>query len=535
MNLRFSNAYVGTIRIRENQYLINDAFLAELDNEGGEKNDKPFDAIAVGTYRPGNWYADITFTQDELTVYLENTLAAIEAAVDDKGNMVGLPIDQFDHNHGSGAAGWIVGAFIEEDRIRVIPRWTDVGRASIAEGKYRWFSGDIDVVSKVIHGGTLTNWPAMKDADGKNRLRAIALSSKLTAKDGEDSITAHIRNVAKTFYSMISDGWVIEVFETELIAEVGTSIFKIGYSVDEEEHVVFSAQNEWVEVKQAYVEASADDETQAIDAGDKPSLTDKLMKNVKSLVDKAKGKQKLTADEILEIANQVVVDEGEYPTTNVLDNSQTSEGENMDPLYENMSKEEQALAQKAALTALFPILEGETQEEHAQRLSSFSVLDNPETLVGLQEQQRVLLSAQMESIRKETEIKMRKEMSAIQHAGEVASFTNDAILGKATNKGTFPVDTEVFTKFLSGLTPVQFKDAVIIFAQILKQGLVDLSETGNEKVTEGSHELDEDTKALLTTHLKSEGNTVAEFFKINQNMLGEMSDYNLEDFKKEAV
>jgi hypothetical protein len=63
--------------------------------------------------------------------------------------------------------------------IRLIPKWTEIGRELISKGIRRFFSATIDVSNKVVLGGTLTNWPATRDENNRVMLRPIELESGL--------------------------------------------------------------------------------------------------------------------------------------------------------------------------------------------------------------------------------------------------------------------------------------------------------------------------------------------------------------------
>ena len=137
---------------------------------------RAFDAFA-----PGNWIdmlgRPVEFKEGELKEYASNTQAAIESTRGESGEVAGLPIDAINHDKGN-AAGWIVGIELVGNIIRVIPRWTDLGRDLITRGLQKFFSATVDIESRTIVGGSLTNWPAMKK-NGRNQLRPIELSMNL--------------------------------------------------------------------------------------------------------------------------------------------------------------------------------------------------------------------------------------------------------------------------------------------------------------------------------------------------------------------
>jgi hypothetical protein len=137
---------------------------------------KPFDAFAIGRYID-MMGREVEFKRDDLPEYVANTQAAIEATRSESGEVVGLPIDAMNHDKGN-AAGWIVGIELAGNVIRFIPQWTELGRELISKGLQRFFSATVDIAAKTISGGSLTNWPAMKEG-GRNKLRPVELSEQL--------------------------------------------------------------------------------------------------------------------------------------------------------------------------------------------------------------------------------------------------------------------------------------------------------------------------------------------------------------------
>lgn len=169
-------------------------FVVELQLTDGSA----FDAMMAGTF-VDMFGREVTFKDEDIPTYYENTRAAIEASKTEKGEVVGLPIDAYGHDKGDGA-GWIIGVEMGElpdsgtPILRVTPKWTAIGRELIEEGVRRFFSPTIDIKEKVVLGGTLTNWPAMRAPNGQIRLRPIELSQNMSAfqtvvEEGESNDT----------------------------------------------------------------------------------------------------------------------------------------------------------------------------------------------------------------------------------------------------------------------------------------------------------------------------------------------------------
>jgi hypothetical protein len=121
---------------------------------------------------------EISLSADDAEAFVANTQAAIDATHTESGELVGLPIDAEGHDKGDGA-GWIIGVELVEGVIRLLPRWTEIGRELISKGIRRFFSATIDTSNKVVLGGTLTNWPATRDENNRLMLRPIELQDGL--------------------------------------------------------------------------------------------------------------------------------------------------------------------------------------------------------------------------------------------------------------------------------------------------------------------------------------------------------------------
>ncbi len=148
---------------------------------------KPFDGMAFGTF-DDMLGRSVTLPIKDKNDFVANTLSAIEATRSESGELVGLPIDAGNHDKGD-AAGWIVGAELVGEIVRLIPKWTRIGRELIGEGIRRFFSPTINLKDKVILGGALVNWPATTDSKGRVLLRPIELSSKVFTLEVQNTMS----------------------------------------------------------------------------------------------------------------------------------------------------------------------------------------------------------------------------------------------------------------------------------------------------------------------------------------------------------
>lgn len=119
----------------------------------------------------------VRFLKSELSTYVANTLRVLESTRDSKGEIIGLPIDFEGHDH-RGGAGWIVGLELDEERgvIQFLVNWTEEGIRVIQSNMSRYFSPSINTENKTIIGGSLTNYPATRNARGEILLRPVELS-----------------------------------------------------------------------------------------------------------------------------------------------------------------------------------------------------------------------------------------------------------------------------------------------------------------------------------------------------------------------
>lgn len=154
-------------------------------SEALTESGKPIDGLAAGTYTAMNGRR-VHFKEDDLPEYVARTREIIESTKDSSGVPVGLPIDLDKHDH-AGGAGWIVG--IDYDKanrlIKLGVNWLDAGKEVIKKNIRRFFSPSINPENKTIVGGSLTNWPASRSAEGKMMLRPVELSEQLQEIDME--------------------------------------------------------------------------------------------------------------------------------------------------------------------------------------------------------------------------------------------------------------------------------------------------------------------------------------------------------------
>ena len=165
---------------------------------------RQFDGMASGTFTSMEGRT-VEFKSKDLPQYVANTQKALESTRGENGDIVGLPIDGRNHDHGD-AAGWIVAVELSEDGERILftPRWTDFGCNLIENDIQRFFSPTVDSANKVIMGGSLTNWPATRNEAGEILLRPIELSVGMFSVENEEKNA--INKLIDLVQNMLSNG-----------------------------------------------------------------------------------------------------------------------------------------------------------------------------------------------------------------------------------------------------------------------------------------------------------------------------------------
>ena len=90
-------------------------------------------------------------------------------------------------------------------------------------------------------------------------------------------------------------------------------------------------------------------------------------------------------------------------------------------------------------------------------------------------------------------------------------------------------------EILAGLDEESREKIQGLLSRIQEKGLTEFEEEGHSRRSKGGTKLDPVMAAQLTSFLaEDEKATVAEFFTLNEDILGEQADYNLSAFTKES-
>src|SRR3990170_826583 len=249
-----ADAQIAALHARESNMT---QFLFTELNAAALTAGRAFDALAPSKFTDMRGQP-VEISAEDLPAFLANTQRAIVATKSESGEVVGLPIDARNHEKGD-AGGWIIGVELAGKILRFIPRWTDIGIELISKGAQRFFSATLDLKNKVILGGTLTNWPATRDAQGNVLLRPIELSQTLYALQDEslDERSMKIRQAFMSMHAMPMDDMpmVMEVFDDYVICRAGEKVYRAPFT-ESEGGYQFAARDQWQEVKPAYVDAA---------------------------------------------------------------------------------------------------------------------------------------------------------------------------------------------------------------------------------------------------------------------------------------
>lgn len=162
------------------------------------------DGMAAGTFTSMTG-EEVSFLPEELEAYVANTQKVIESTRTEKGEIVGLPIDENGHDH-KGGAGWIIGLEHDVSRniIKFLVNWTDKGTELVKSNMRRFFSPSVDTYGRYVRGGSLTNWPATRLASGQLLLRPVELSEQLQEIDMDNVVLQAINDLKESITKAIS-------------------------------------------------------------------------------------------------------------------------------------------------------------------------------------------------------------------------------------------------------------------------------------------------------------------------------------------
>ena len=152
---------------------------------------KPFAALAAVDGLVDRFGREVGFADENMEEYASNTNEAIRLTKEQ--GMPGLPIDTQKHEKGI-AAGWIIEAVVSKlrlpngrivDAISLVAEWTKQGIALIRSKEMANFSPNVNLTTKRIIGGSLTNWPA-QNINGVPMLPAIQLEQQTRQQEETD-------------------------------------------------------------------------------------------------------------------------------------------------------------------------------------------------------------------------------------------------------------------------------------------------------------------------------------------------------------
>lgn len=466
-----------------------DLLLVEL---GSLTPGKPFAGFAAGSFVDMNG-REVEFKPSRVKEFLKNTLKAIRDARA-KG-MPGLPIDARQHDKGD-AAGWIVDASegevedSEGNRVSVImlaAEWTKLGIELLTEKILANFSPTVDLRNSVIRGGSLTNWPASVDKFGVPLFPAVELSdggSYRMLAISYDATSMHVRQ-SWARQQGESDTWVIEVFNEYVIASVGETRFRIGYTIEGEE-ATFAPREEWVEVSQQWVEAS-------------------------------EGAEEIDHREEESESNESEVQEADL-TTGDIDMNLTKEELSV------VVSEQVRDALKAELQALIPPAtntgEGDDSEAPTFDVLKFLEMSNAGDEVVASFKQAML--DQWEAMRGRAALEANEMIARIRRDADITEFSQLVTGGSTDIPYGLPVGVEELKQFLSHLQPDDLAFAKKLLSDFQQHGRQKFTELGHGKRVEGGSPLpDAYARALDRGELTLAGLTAPEL------MLGDLGQYDL--------
>ena len=469
---------------------------------------KAFDALTVGTFTD-MYGRKSTFRKKDLPKYVENTKAVIAASETDSGEIVGLPIDAVDHDKGDGA-GWIIDIELDAERdvIQLTPNWTSIG-IEVIEGKIRrFFSASIDISQKTILGGTLTNWPAIRDKKGSVLLKPVELSmnpeghTDLLEFD-EESFDEQSRNVRDAFYEEFGfddydlDPYVREVFESHIIVRSEGKNWQVEYKISKDDEFAFQEEDKWTEVKQTWIEAIKNKIGSVIKPGAKDPETIKSEDNIMTI--------EMTQEELkAAIAEEV----GTVLTA------------------------EMSLLREAMVEAVNPVApEGEEDGSTADTPDIFERFDLKEQKELARDEMKQELADQFEAIRADVRSESTLQIGKIRREAYLSEFAGRVTSGNDEVPYGVPVEAGALKTWLISLDVEQSEFAQKMIDGFWKSGRIEFAELGHTRDEGGDKKLPDDIlEQLRAGELTLEDLRSPIMFPV----IGELAQYDLAEFRKEG-
>lgn len=447
---------------------------------------KSFDGLLAGTFLDMN-LREVPIPPEDLPEIVANTNALIEEKRTESGELVGLPIDEKSHNKGD-AAGWIVGAELVGDVLKIVPKWTELGIEKIGKGIQRFFSATLDLKNKVIIGGTLTNWPAIKS------LRPIELQEGIYKLQGElldeDSFQARIEKVERAWHSTDymplpteSESWPMRVFEDFLLLKRHDRLWQVLYSIDEAGEIEFASEEDWTEVKRGYVEAQGAEY----------------------------GAFELTGK------------------SEVIEMEMTTEELNATVAQQVNSAVDQAFADFANKIGIA----GDGKDAPAGQAAEVEV--NLMEILGLQDmeeeaQERIeaAMTRQLESVRKSAEMRWMQKLARVERKRQYAEFCQRTTGGtNEVPRGLRGTTADELQEFMLRLEPDDAEYIQRVLEANLEHGFVQFEELGHGKTVHGQKSVPAYAQRALKEAL-ADGADPEEFFEVAG--LGDAAEYDLSEF-----
>jgi len=437
---------------------------------------KSFDGMAAGKFTDMTGQT-VVIKNSDLPAIVEHTMASIESTRTESGEIVGLPIDPEGHNH-EGGAGWIVDVSLDESgtKIRFTPKWTEVGLKLIKDNLKRFFSVSLDLVNKVIMGGSLTNWPATRTKEGKILLRPIELSVAMFAID--ESLSEKLASIRSAFYAQFQSNanmpmtpsqpsmYLDKIFDSYVICQEGDNLFKVPYTVADGKYK-FASHDKWSKVKITYQEITNME-------------TEVNVEEVKT------GFAKL-ADQIVNLIT------GHKP-----------EGE------EVMPKTEPVIT-VVPVPAPAPAAPVPTDPKQINP-KLFELLQTPEAV---------------QELGRQAEAKAKEMVDAEVNKRRIVEFASTLVGGTKDHPYGLPVRAEEVVALLVSLPPQQAEAVQMMLTKTMKA--INFTEMGISGEYNAHPRLSEEYRPMLKTWLDS-GKDLESFFAANPEV-GKAEDFNLIEFK----
>ena len=456
------------------------------------KKGKPFEGLTHGKFVDMDGRR-VTIRKKDLETMVANTRELIATTETESGEIVGLPVDAFGHDQGDGA-GWVKGVELSEDSDKILfqVEWTEIGYELISKKIRRWFSATLSLAKRTIFGGTLTNWPAVRDKNGKYLLTPIELSQNLHQLSLNGATTLQtIRRIERAFYSEFGydEYWItdVDLDDNAVIISFEGDYYAVGFELADDDMVVFADEEDWKRAQRNW------------------KILSKTLNKVKTFMRPKPTPEKRISEDL------IMNDE--------------TRSEIKDMISAAVSEALADLSAQSPPPAVPPSIEDNPE---VVRNSLQEILDLDGMTAELGAEIGNVLQEQVASVQRLAQAEFAQRLAVTKRRAVVTELCSNITQGTSEIPRGIPLDAEELKKHLLELDPASLEFFSAALDTIWRNGMVEFAELGHQNEVKGNKALPDEVLAKLRSGEIELGDLTN---PIIAPMVGDLSQYDLSEFK----